>query len=53
MGSTDLHQTVKDKIVGGPSIVFQRHMKKGVAKIRNGEKTCQSIAGCDCNALGK
>ena len=36
-----LHTTVKSNIVGEPSIIFQRHMKKGETKIRNGEKTCQ------------
>ena len=41
----DLHQPVKDNIVGGPSIIFQRHMQKGVTKIRNGE------TGYDCNTL--
>ena len=47
----DLHKTVKSNIVGGPSIIFQRHMKKGETKIRNGEQTCQSVTGYDCNAL--
>ena len=26
-------------------------MKKGQNKIRNGEKTCQSVTGHDCNIL--
>ena len=33
----DLHQLVKDGIVGGPSIVFQRYHEKGVTKIRQTE----------------
>ena len=47
----DLYRTVKRNIVGGPSIIFQRHMKAGETKIRNGLKTCQSVVGYDCNAL--
>ena len=52
----DLHQLVKDGIVGGPSIVFQRYHEKGVTKIRQTEygetaRPCGSIVGYDANAL--
>ena len=52
----DLHQLVKDGIVGGPSIVFQRYHEKGVTKIRQTEygetaRMCGSIVGYDANAL--
>ena len=52
----DLHQLVKDGIVGGPSIVFQRYHEKGVTKIRQTEygetaRSCGSIVGYDANAL--
>ena len=43
----DLHHLVKDKIVGGPAIIFHRHHEK---TIRGGE-TCRSIVGDDANAL--
>ena len=38
----DLHQLVKDNIVGDPSLIFIRYHEKGVTKIRqneHGEKT--------------
>ena len=52
----DLHQLVKDGIVGCPSIVFQRYHEKGVTKIRQTEygenaRPCGSIVGYDANAL--
>ena len=52
----DLYHTVKQNIVGGPSIVFHRHHEKDVTKIRetdykNEAKTCQNVLGCDANAL--
>jgi hypothetical protein len=46
----DLYWKIKDNIVGGPSIIFQRHAKKGETKIRKG-KTCQKVHGLDANAL--
>ena len=48
--NSDLHQLVKDNIVGGPAIIFRRYYEKNVTKIR-GEETCRSIVGYDANAL--
>jgi hypothetical protein len=52
-GSTDqdLYYTIKQNIVGGPSIIFNRHHKSGETKIREGDKICQNIVGYDANAL--
>ena len=48
----DLYRTVKQNIVGGPSIVFNRHHKTEETFIRsNAEKPCQKIVGYDANAL--
>ena len=52
----DLYHTVKENIVGGPSIVFHRHHEKDVTKIREADygeeaKTCHNVLGCDANAL--
>ena len=49
--NSDLHQLVKDNIVGGPAIIFHRYHEKDVTKIRGGGKTCRSIVGYDANAL--
>ena len=46
----DLHQTFKDNLVGGPSIVFHRYHAAGKTKIRGG-KECKKIVGYDANAL--
>ena len=48
--NSDLHLLVKDKIVGGPAIIFHRHHETDITKIR-GEETCRSIVGYDANAL--
>ena len=42
---------LKDSIVGGPSIIFNRYHKAGKTYIRNGEKQCKKIIGYDANAL--
>ena len=34
--NSDLHQLVKDNIVGGPAIIFHRYHEKDVTKIRGG-----------------
>ena len=51
----DVHQLLKDNIVGGPSIVFHRHHEKDVTHIRPAEyedpKPCKKIVGFDANAL--
>ena len=49
--NSDLHELVKDNIVGGPAIIFHRYHEKGVTKIRGGGETCRSIVGYDANAL--
>ena len=48
--NSDLHQLVKDNIVGARAIIFQRYIEKNVTKIR-GEETCRSNVGYDANAL--
>ena len=49
--NSDLHQLVKDNIVGGPAIIFHRYHEKDVTKIRGGGEMCRSIVGYDANAL--
>ena len=41
--NSDLHELVKDNIVGGPAIIFHRYHEKDVTKIRGGGETCRSI----------
>ena len=48
--NSDLHQLVKDNIVGGPAIIFHRYHEKDVTKIRGGE-ACRTVMGYDANAL--
>ena len=48
--NSDLHELVKDNIVGGPAIIFHRYHETGVTKIRGGEP-CRSIVGYDAYAL--
>ena len=48
--NSDLHQLVKDNIVGGPAIIFHRYHEKDVTKIRGGE-ACRTVVGYDANAL--
>ena len=52
----DLHDLVKDNIVGGPSVIFHRYHEKGVTTLGQnayGEaaRPCRSIVGYDANAL--
>ena len=49
-GNSDLFQTIKHNIVGGPSIIFTRHHCAGKTLIQ-GKKKCGSILGFDANAL--
>ena len=49
--NSDLHELVKDNIVGGPAIIFHRYHEKNVTRIRGGGETCRSIVGYDANAL--
>ena len=46
----DLHQLVKNNLVGGPSIIFHRYHEVGATHIRDG-KLCKGVVGYDANAL--
>ena len=51
--NSDLHELVKDNIVGGPAIIFHRYHEKDVTKIRGGGETCHRLWGtmptlCTC-----
>ena len=55
-GESDLYQTIKDNLVGGPSVIFHRYHEKDVTTIRQrvyGEdsKVCKLVYGVDANAL--
>ena len=48
----DLYYTIKDNIIGGPSIIFSRYHKAGETHIRgNPDKVCETVLGLDANAL--
>lgn len=48
----DLYDTIKDNIIGGPSIIFTRKHKVGQTYIRDDpSRPCQSIVGYDANSL--
>ena len=47
----NLFYLLKDSIVGGPSIIFNRYHEANKTKIRNGDKLCKKIIGYDANAL--
>ena len=49
--NSDLHELVKDNIVGGPAIIFHRYHEKNVTRIWGGSEPCRSIVGYDANAL--
>ena len=42
--NSDMHQLVRDNIVGGPAIIFHRYREKDVTKIR-GWELCRAIVG--------
>ena len=46
----DLYQTIKQYIVGRPSIIFHRYHSRNETLIRNMTK-CRNIVGYDANAL--
>lgn len=46
-----LYKSLRQDIIGGPSIKFTRHHKSDETKIPNGEYTDKKIIGFDCNAL--
>ena len=48
----DLHQTIKNSIIGGPSIIFNRHAKAGETYVRNNLlEPVEIIVGYDLNSL--
>ena len=51
----DLHYTMREQIVGGPSIIFNRYHEKGKTRINehrfNNPKLCDGVVGLDANAL--
>ena len=48
----DIYKLFKDNIVGGPSIIFNRHHEAGKTFIRNNpNKPCEQTVGYDANAL--
>ena len=49
--NSDLHELVKDNIVGGPAIIFHRYHEKNVTRIRGGSELCRKVVGYDANAL--
>ena len=46
-----IFQELRNKIVGGPSIIFTRYAEANVTKIRNGAEYCQTVEGWDANSL--
>ena len=46
----DIHTLLRQQLVGGPSIIFNRYKEKGVSKIR-GDKDVETLEGFDANAL--
>jgi hypothetical protein len=48
----DLHNTIRENIVGGPSIIFHRYHEKDQTFVRgNSDKAVQGIKDYDANAL--
>ena len=47
---SDLYETYRNNLVGGPSIMFTRHHEARKTQIRSG-KLCEKIQGYDANAL--
>ena len=52
----NLHDTLKNGLTGGPSIVFHRHQEAGVTNIRQFDhrkaaRSCEAIVGYDANVL--
>ena len=46
-----IFQELRDKIVGGPSIIFTRYAEANVTRIRNGTEVCKTVEGWDANSL--
>ncbi|VDI57816.1 Hypothetical predicted protein [Mytilus galloprovincialis] len=50
--NSDLYFTLKNNLIGGPSIIFNRHHEVGQTFIRSDfTRPCQKILGFDANAL--
>ena len=49
--NADLYYKIKDNVVGGPSIVFNRYQEKNKTHIRDGPNACKKIIGFDANVL--
>ena len=48
----DLHQLLRDEMVGGPSVIFHRYHEKGLTQIREPDrKLVSSLEGFDANGL--
>ena len=47
----DLHTLLREQIVGGPSIIFNRYHEKDQTMIRDGDRKVQKLLGFDANAL--
>ena len=52
----DIHDMVRQNLVGGPSIIFHRHHVSGVSKLRerlygSESETCRVVLGLDANSL--
>ena len=45
-----LHKLIKDSVVGGPSIIFNRYLESGVSRIKGGPKV-KAVFGYDCTAM--
>ena len=48
----NLFYLLKDSIVGGPSIIFNRYHQANKTYIRNLDKLCKTIIGYDANTYG-
>jgi hypothetical protein len=46
----EIYEVLKKNLVGGPSIVFNRHQENGKTRIRGG-KMCKNVTGYDAAAL--
>ena len=46
-----IFQELREKIVGGPSIIFTRYAEANVTRIRNGPEFCKTVEGWDANSL--
>ncbi|KAK7093429.1 hypothetical protein V1264_007188 [Littorina saxatilis] len=45
-----LHELLREQMVGGPSLIFSRHLEVGETKVRN-DKPVMTVEGFDANGL--